>query len=303
MISVIIIVKDDIKIEFTLKDLRLIKKPEKTEIIVVDASEGNLDDIKNKFPKVRWIYFHNKTNKKITIPEQRNLGIKKTKGDIIVFVDAGCKIKRDWLVKLTSSIINGKELIVSGRIKSIGKNKIHDDYWKKIKSPYLECCGTANLALKKELFLDIGYFDENFSIGEDVDFTWRALDKGYKILYVPKAIMYHDWGTFRQEIKRSFYYGKAKAKLYKKHFKTKWKNLFGYDIVALVYPAYILMLPLTFLFKFYPLLIFIPLIKNITKKPFETVFLNLIYGLGVLKEFFFSNKNKIYSNGGSEIFK
>ena len=60
MISIIIIVKSDRGIENTLKKLVKIPKPEKTEIFVVDASEGNLYDIKKEFPSVRWIYFHNK---------------------------------------------------------------------------------------------------------------------------------------------------------------------------------------------------------------------------------------------------
>ena len=58
----------------------------KTEILVVDASEGNLYDIKKESPSVRWIYFHNKKNKKIKTPGQRNLGLKKAKGNIITFI-------------------------------------------------------------------------------------------------------------------------------------------------------------------------------------------------------------------------
>ncbi len=46
MISIIIIVKSDRGIENTLKKLVKIPKPEKTEILVVDVSEGNLYDIK-----------------------------------------------------------------------------------------------------------------------------------------------------------------------------------------------------------------------------------------------------------------
>ena len=86
MISIIIPVKNDRRIEITIKDLLKIPKPEKTEIIVVDASEGNLDDIKKKFPKVRWIYFHNKTGKKYTFTEQINLGLKNIRGDLIAFI-------------------------------------------------------------------------------------------------------------------------------------------------------------------------------------------------------------------------
>lgn len=63
MISVIIPVKNDREIENTLNEMFNIPKPEKTEILVVDASEGNLDDIKKRFPKVRWVYFKNNTHK------------------------------------------------------------------------------------------------------------------------------------------------------------------------------------------------------------------------------------------------
>ena len=56
MISVIILVKNDREIKNALNEIFNIPKPEKTEILVVDASEGNLDDIREKFPKVRWVY-------------------------------------------------------------------------------------------------------------------------------------------------------------------------------------------------------------------------------------------------------
>ncbi len=36
---------------------------QKIKILAVNASEGNLDDIKKKFPKVRWVYFKNNTHK------------------------------------------------------------------------------------------------------------------------------------------------------------------------------------------------------------------------------------------------
>lgn len=46
-------------IENTLKKLVKIPKPEKIEILIVDASEENLYDKKKEFSSVRWIYFHN----------------------------------------------------------------------------------------------------------------------------------------------------------------------------------------------------------------------------------------------------
>ena len=88
------------------------------QTIIYSASEFWQDTIpalilKFRFPKVRWIYFHNKTNKKITIPEQRNLGIKKARGDIIVFIDANCVPRKNWLVELTMPIFKDNENIVA----------------------------------------------------------------------------------------------------------------------------------------------------------------------------------------------
>jgi GT2 family glycosyltransferase len=291
MISTIIIVKSDRRIENTLKKIVKIPKPEKTEILVIDASEGNLDDIKNIFPSVRWVYYHNKKSKKITIPEQRNLGLKKTQGDIITFIDADCVPDNNWLIELAKSINNEEKIIVAGSVKSIGGKTIWDlEEERRNSKKYLDEAPTLNMAFKKEIIKKVGFFDEKFSCGEDIDFTWRAIDLGYKIRYNKDAIIYHDWGNLKQEIKRAFGYGEARARLYKKH-PGRWKNFFGYDMVTLIYPLYIIFLPLTFFWPYYPLFILIPIIKNIKRQPLKVVFINLINGFGVLKELFFPNKN------------
>src|SRR5215470_12629024 len=100
MISIIIIVKNDRRIDHVLGILKTIRKPDKTEVIVVDASRGRLDDIRKKFRYVRWIDFENTTKKKTTIPEQRNVGVREAKGDIVVFIDSDCKPDKDWLCEL-----------------------------------------------------------------------------------------------------------------------------------------------------------------------------------------------------------
>jgi GT2 family glycosyltransferase len=165
----------------------------KTEILVVDASEGNLYDIKKEFPSVRWIYFHNKKNKKIAIPEQRNLGLKKAKGNIITFIDGNCVPDKNWLIELTKPINDETESIVAGSIKSIGGKTIWDVGEERMNSKkYLDKAPIINIAFKKEIIKKVGFFDEKFNYGSDGDFTWRATDLGYKIRYNKDAIIYHD---------------------------------------------------------------------------------------------------------------
>ena len=302
MISIIIAVKNDRRIDKTLEELVKIPRPEKTEFLVIDASEGNLDEIKKKFPSVRWIYFHNQTGKKRTFVEQINLGSEKAKGDILAYIDSDCIPTRDWLFNLIKPIREEEEDIVAGRIKSIGGRTIHDVVWETLDSKkYITGCPTMNMAINASILDKIGPRDESFNFGSDIDFTWRATDLGYKIRYNKNAIIYHDWGNFRQEIKRALSYGEARPSLYKKH-PHRLKNLFG-DMVALIYPLYIIFFPLTFLWPYYPLLILVPIIKNIKRQPLKVVFIKLIFGFGILKELFFLkiwNQQKRYQQSKLE---
>ena len=128
MISIIIAVKNDRRIEKTLEELIKISRPEKTEILVVDASAGNLDDIKIKFPSIRWIYFHNHTGKKRTFVEQINLGSEKARGDIFAYIDSDCILTRDWLINLIKPNREGRrdEYIIVGPVRSVGGKTIRD---------------------------------------------------------------------------------------------------------------------------------------------------------------------------------
>lgn len=50
----------------------------------------------------------------------------------------------------------------------------------------------AAMLVKKEVFQKIGFFDEKYFLYyEDSDFCFRARKKGFKIIYIPKAVVYH----------------------------------------------------------------------------------------------------------------
>jgi len=282
-VSIIIINKNDRAIEATLKACNRQRIKHQLEIIVVDASEGKLDDIAVKFKQLKWISFSPLKHKTISIPEQRNVGVREASGDIIVFIDANCLPKANWLNNLITPILNQAETIVAGATFSQGKQTTHDNAYKQNKTRrYINECPTINLAFKRELFNKIGGFDERFDYGSDVDFSWRVIAAGYKVCYEPTAIVTHDWGDRQQEIRRSFLYGKARARLYHKH--RTWKRLFSQDITLVIYPVYILGLPLTLLWPWYPLLLVIPMIKNFRQKPISTIGDHLCYGVGAIEE-------------------
>ncbi len=286
MISVVIIVKNDPKLEETLIALEKIDKQEEVEIIVVDASTKDFG-IKEKFNNVNFIPFKGNGVKRYTIPEQRNAGIQAAKGDLIVFIDSSCVPSKEWLVELVRPIRDEHEMIVSGATFSTNKQTLNDlDHIKKADLKYIEECATINLAFKKSLVEKIGLFDERFDYGSDVDFSWRVRDAGIKIRYAPAAKITHDWGDVNQEFKRTLVYGQARARLYIKH-RNRLKNVIALDPVVLVYPILIIFIPFIL---FVPWLIFIItnislLLKNIRDpKSVYIILKHYIYGLGVLKE-------------------
>ena len=130
------------------------------------------------------------------------------------------------------------------------------------KSPQTIMSGRARMCARPQHSIShsavkVGGFDENFAYGSDMDFCWRLTDVGYRIRCVPDAIVEHDWGTPRRNRRRSYMYGKARAHLYLKH-RGQRKHMPRNDPMCVVYPLFLLGLPLTLIFPFYPLLLLIP---------------------------------------------
>jgi Glycosyl transferase family 2 len=252
-----------------------------TETVVVDASGGELDDVPRRFPTVRWISFSPRRDKP-TIPEQRNLGVSSSRGELIVFIDASCIPDPGWLEALISPVVDEGERIVAGSHRSIGKRGIRDEavHYSR-NNRYLREAPSLNLAVARSAFGLIGGFDETFHYGSDIDFTWRAVDAGLRIRYAPDAVVAHDWGTLRADIRRSFVYGQARYQLYRKH---PWRRraLWRHEPEAVAYPLYLIFAPLALVSPWIAALIAIPLVKNARHRPLLTVTHNLVYGAGIL---------------------
>ena len=154
---------------------------------------------------------------------------------------------------------------------------------KPCESRYLTECSTINLAFRREVFDAIGGFDEGFAYGSDVDFSWRLTDAGYRIRSVPDAVVRHDWGRWRRQLRRSYVYGKARVRLYRKH-RARLRHVLRNDPMVVAYPVFLLGLPLTLIFPFYPALLLIPAWRNRSDGAVRVIVDHLVYGAGVLAE-------------------
>jgi len=286
MISVVVISKDEPSLGETLTDVtsQLASLAEPGEIVVVDASDGRLDDIRRSHEKtVRWLDFPPLPDVRVSIPHQRNVGVRKADGDIIVFTDAGCRPRPDWLERLVAPLRSG-ECATAGVSQDLSGDVQYGLPESDIgKTRYLREAPTLNFAFRREAFDAVGGFDESFSYGSDVDFSWRLNDAGFQIRHVPEAIIQHDYGTPRRQRRRSYIYGKARARLYRKH-RGRRRNVLRDDPIAVFYPLFLLGLPLTLVFPPYLLLLLIPAWRNRSQGIGWVLVDHLWFGAGVLAE-------------------
>lgn len=290
MISIIVISKDEPGIDGSLVDIaaQAGALDEPFEIIVVDASEGRLDLIRRRHePAVRWEQFRPLSGVSVSIPHQRNTGVCMSSGNIIVFTDAGCRPEPGWLRHLVCPLYQGERVTTGLTVTAPGDPRLYDQAIELAHSSrYLTECPTINLAFHREAFDAIGGFDERFAYGSDVDFSWRLVDAGYRIRSVPEAVVRRqDWGTWRRQLRRSYAYGRARARLYRKH-RARMCLILRTDPTIVVYPAFLLGLPLTVIFPLYPALLLIPAWRNRSMGAARVVADHLTFGAGVLAELF-----------------
>jgi len=286
-LSIVVISKDEPALDETLNGIaeqaRALGRD--WEVVVVDASEGRLAAVQRAHPEARWLDYARPPGVRVSIPHQRNAGVRHARGDVIVFTDAGCRPRPGWLAALLRPLVDGAEDVVAGRVGSPGGRRDLYESWHETVdgSKYLPECPTINMAFRRSAFDAVGGFDERFEYGSDIDFSWRLVGAGLRIRSAPGAAVEHDWGSRRRRLRRAYFYGRARARLYAKHRRrlaTAWRA----DPMVLVYPTFLLGLPLTLRFPLYPALLAIPAWRNRADGPLRVLADHLAFGAGVLSQ-------------------
>jgi glucosyl-dolichyl phosphate glucuronosyltransferase len=166
-----------------------------------------------------------------------NTGIENARGTILAFTDDDVIVDSGWLDE-TLRIFDTTQCVgVAGKIvplwnskkpswlTSEGPYKLHlaivsydlgDDVCE-IRAPALG----ANISLKKEVFEKYGMYRTDLGPtagsevrGEDTEFCWRLLRAGERIIYAPKAIVFHpvDMQRIDKGYFQAWYYGMGQSR-------------------------------------------------------------------------------------------
>lgn len=246
------------------------------EIILVDnGSEPPIKPPFSGFIETRII--RNEENK--GFPKAVNQGIKEAKGDIIILLNNDVIVTEGWAYKLArqlgivditgfgsnfSQYISGKDIYsivgpvtnYAAGVQAIEANYQSIDEMEKfagqIAEEYEGDITDVNfvigfcMAFKKSLYDELGEFDESMwpCSGEEIDFCFRAREKGYKIGIVNEVFLHHEGSiTFRKMQDQ----GKVDCRTLfaetDKHLTEKWGADFWHRQLVKDKASYLIMAP------------------------------------------------------------
>ena len=199
------------------------------EVILVDnnSKDKTINIVKKNFPKVKII---NYKSKNFLPGKSLNLGIKKSKGNLIAMISGHCIPKNDkWLKNLVKNFKNSDVIACYGRQEPSDisePNDVRDLTYlfgldKKIqtKDPFFH---NANSMIRKSIWKKKN-FDESVKHIEDRLWASLVLKDGKKIVYEPDASVIHFHGVGHHgNLKRVSTISKI---LRKKNPKTKKKSI------------------------------------------------------------------------------
>ncbi len=197
-LSIIIITRDrETELPACLKSI-LTQTRQPDEVIVVDDASQKLQEplVREFIPNAIVV----RNDNPLGVPGARNIGIRKSRGDYLIFIDDDATFGRPDVLEITERILDAERSvgILAFRIVNATTKRItpfefpHKDLRKaneRFETSYFVGAGHA---IRREVFDKVGLLFSDYFYGlEESDFSWRTIQAGYSILYVPELLVYH----------------------------------------------------------------------------------------------------------------
>jgi len=193
---------------------------ENYEIIVVDngSTDGSLAALRKKFAKNLEKIKIIELRKNYGPAKARNEGAKIAEGEYLAFLDNDTQVKKDWIteaIKLFQrdskiGCIQCKLLLLNEKNKYDYAGEYLNQYGFLVqRARYKEtdngqydqeveilAAKSAGMFIRKDVFNKIGGFDKDYYIYmEETDLGWRSWLSGYKVVFCPLSVVYHEFST------------------------------------------------------------------------------------------------------------
>ncbi|HLB25801.1 MAG TPA: glycosyltransferase family 2 protein [Nitrospirota bacterium] len=246
------------------------------EAVVVDnaTTDGSIEAVRARFPQARIIV----NDKKEGFSANNNKGLRAAKGEFLMLLNDDTVVHEGALEMMAgfleahpeagaagAMLINpdgtpqftgrGTPGIGAAVMISLGLHRLFPDnpvtskyYMKKgsySEAEEVESVNGAAMMVRREALDKAGYLDEGFFLFcEDVDWSIRIREAGYKLFFLPGARITHFRGSSTGGRRAVKIYHKSLMRFYRKHYAKKhvflvnWLVYLGIFIRFLIYYAY-----------------------------------------------------------------
>jgi glycosyltransferase involved in cell wall biosynthesis len=158
----------------------------------------------------------------------RNAGAAESRGEALLFTDADCAPAPDWAERLAHAVAYEKVGAAGGGyLPARGAGLLAGLVDEEIAVRHsrmgvgaVRALGSYSLAVRRDVFDRVGGFDESYrrASGEDTDLSYRLLEAGLELRFVPEALVEHRhpnrfWRYLRTQLRHGFW----RVKLYRDH--------------------------------------------------------------------------------------
>ncbi len=183
---------------------------DRVDLVLADnaSTDGSVEYVREHFPRARIIQF----DQNYGFCGGNNRAAAQSQNEFVALLNSDMRVEPHWLTGLVEALgdeagavcsaskiltWDGQAIDFGGLLVSFLGHGRADGYHDPDVTAYddvhyiLGPCGGAML-INRQVFLDIGGFDEDFfAYFDDIDLGWRLWILGYKVVFAPQSVCYH----------------------------------------------------------------------------------------------------------------
>src|SRR5262245_7939509 len=147
----------------------------------------------------------------------RNCGLREARGDILIFTDADCMPRSDWLSSAIRHFVSARgPSILAGILDVLHKTETSESAlgWHSVVNDLDQArfvnryhfAATANMATTQEVFENVGQFNPALLSGGDFEWGQRAWTRGIRLKFCEDVVVRHparaDWKSLVAKTRR-----------------------------------------------------------------------------------------------------
>ena|GEM_PF-2602575 len=198
------------------------------EIIIFDnaSTDKTIDEIDNKDSRIRII----KSEQNLGYRKAINILLKLAKNEIVIVTNPDIYLIDNSIINIVKIMMNDKKIAIGNPIPITQKNLMFKELlpcilYKRISSSKLiksdkrivesSIGGGSIFIIRKNIFNEIGGFSENcFMFGEEIEMSYKVLQKGYKIIWDTHSQVIHDYSYSIRRVRDKKLINKLKYSFY-----------------------------------------------------------------------------------------